>query len=57
MVNSVCKNSAHKLGLNFVGEIEQLIFFAQTLCLFAYRTKFGEIDPRAQFHQRSTYSF
>jgi len=32
-VNSVWKISAHRLGLNFVGEIEKQIFFLHKRCV------------------------
>jgi len=47
MVNSIWQILAHKLGLNYVGEIEQRFFLTNAVCwrLFDWQTKFGEIDP------------
>jgi len=51
--------SAHKFGLNFVGEIEWR-FFHHKLCatVFSFvEQTLVKSTPSAQFHQRSTFSF
>jgi len=59
LANIIWKISAHLFGFNFVSEIEQQFFFPNAVLrrLFTCRTKFGEIDPFRQFHQRKTPAF
>ncbi len=54
--NVVWQNSAVLMWQN-IGKTEWQSFCAVLQQLFAWCPKFGEIDPWAQFHQCSTYSF
>jgi len=57
-IGKKCTNLSLKFETLIVGEIEQRFFLPNAVSwqIFAWQSKFGEIDPWAQFHQCSTYS-